>query len=64
MQSLLKFQFQKADNHFQISAHFMTDILHEMRRNLEVIVGFLELELKEALHKGQTPSSSVEVALV
>lgn len=43
---------------------FMKDVGHEMRRNLEVIVGFLELELKEALHKGQTPSSSVEVALV
>lgn len=43
---------------------FMKDVGHEMRRNLEVIVGFLELELEEALHKGQTPSNSVEVALV
>ncbi len=42
---------------------FMTDVGHKMRRNLEVIVGLLELELEHALHKGQTPSSSVEVAL-
>lgn len=42
---------------------FMKDVGHEMRRNLEVIVGFLELELEQALHKGQAPSNSVDVAL-
>jgi two-component system sensor histidine kinase EvgS len=42
---------------------FMASVGSEVRRNLEVIVGLLELEVEHALHKGQRPSNSLSVAL-